>query len=72
MNIYIWLRIEHASSSYHSAGGVVVIADTLEEAVALAKVQGATIAPSEKPDHIFELDQSQEKMAIVFPDAGCC
>ena len=32
MNIYIWERVSHLTSSWHHEGGCAIVAETLEEA----------------------------------------
>ena len=70
MNVYVWERIERASNNYHPQGGVVVFANTLEEAIDMAAQKGALIANDELPD---EIRTTKGKKAIyIMPDAGCC
>ena len=72
MNIYIWPEVEKCTYSYHSGGGVVVFADTLEEAVNLANSeQGCQIKGHEMPVHVRECADG-EKLVFIMPDAGCC
>lgn len=72
MNIYIWNRVEHATNSWHPEGGVVVFADTLEEAIYLANAKdGCEIKGEEKPDEVRACSEGEKKVFIM-PDAGCC
>lgn len=71
MKIFIWRRIEKCSSYWHPEGGVVVVAENLERAKALALVNGAEIKDDEKPDAVYDVAQAEEKV-FIFPDAGCC
>jgi hypothetical protein len=72
MNVYIWQYVKQCSTSYHSGGGVVVIAETLEDAVALANSQdGCVISPDELPDEVRPC-QGGNKAIYIMPDAGCC
>jgi hypothetical protein len=70
MNLYVWPRIEHASDNYHHEGGVVVIAESLPEAVAMAASEGAMIRDDEQPAEIR--DVNGPPVCWVFIDAGCC
>ena len=72
MNVYIWKRIEQASSSYHSEGGVTAIATTEERARELALTEGAKIQRHESPDIVQAVADGAPEVAVVFPDAGCC
>ena len=73
MNIYVWHQIDKCTSSYHSEGGVVAIAESEERARELAKVEGAYIELHESPDmeHKLEDDHTAESV-YLFPNAGCC
>lgn len=70
-NLYFWEHVKHATSRYHEGGGVLVCAESLTEAIALAGEQGADLA-NEKPDEFFELKRQREKGVWIMPDAGCC
>lgn len=80
--IFIWRNVEPVSDYYHSNGGLVVIAKSLEEARGLAmeklnRVEGAATAVwlTEDPDIILPLLTGMikdEDRVLVFPDAGCC
>lgn len=73
MNVYVWREVAHVSSSYHCGGGVVVFADTLEEARTLAHAEDShcVIAETEAPDEVREC-AAGPKRAFIMPDAGCC
>jgi len=74
MKVFVWERVQHASSSYHSEGGVVVFAETEERARELANAQtgwGTEISADELPDEVREVVGGEEKVFIM-PDAGCC
>lgn len=70
MNIYVWSRIDDATSNYHTEGGIVVFANTLERAIELAKENGAMIRDDEKPDEVRKT--SGREAIYIMPDAGCC
>lgn len=71
MNLFIWERIERATSNWHPEGGIIVCAETLGQAVFLASKKGAMISENELPDIVLKNIDSNE-FCIVFPDAGCC
>jgi len=68
--VYFFLARAQVSDSYHSDGGVVVVADTPEQAVGIAnKEPGCSI--SLPADVVVECDK-HEPMLFIFPNAGCC
>jgi hypothetical protein len=72
VKVFVWRRVEEATNSYHSAGGVVVFAEDEERARLLANaVQGCSIWPDEAPDDVREC-VGGEPAVYVMPDAGCC
>lgn len=71
MNVFVWKRIKNCSDNYHSEGGVVVFAETLNRAKALAAAEGCTFADGEEPDEVRAVAGGEEKVFIM-PDAGCC
>lgn len=73
MKIFIWERVENATSNYHSGGGVVVVAETLEQAMSMAEEHGVRFGDEYDTAPIaLELSDEQEPRVFVFPDAGCC
>ena len=83
LNIYIWERVNMMSGNYHSEGGVVVVAKSLERAREIAKEHfnpeeehetltdyDTTVFDTE-PNRVFEVSSSEEYYCD-FPDAGCC
>ena len=72
MNVYIWQSVEQCSDNWHPEGGVVVFADTLEEARELANnTTGCYITDLEHPDAIRKCSKGEKKV-IIMPNAGCC
>lgn len=72
MKVFVWHRVNQCSESYHSEGGIVVFADSLERAIELAQsAPECVIAADEKPDEIREVVGGDERLFIM-PDAGCC
>jgi hypothetical protein len=73
MKVFVWERLEHATNNYHSEGGVIVVAETVERAKELAQEQGVTFGNQYDTEVIeYELVGSHEEKVIVFPDSGCC
>lgn len=74
MNVYIWQRVLQASSCYHTGGGVVVLAGSLERAREIANAEpGCAITPEEQPDEVHTLAESiVPERVFIMPDAGCC
>ena len=72
MNIYIWEYLDKVSNSYHSDGGVVVFADTEEEARKMANYEdGCVITLDKNPSHTVKCEDVK-KQVLIFPNAGCC
>ena len=70
MNLYIWERVDKCTASYHSEGGVLVIAETEAQAREFANAkEGVSIRKDEMPDHVRQVAGHQ--MVVVFPDTGC-
>lgn len=72
MKVFVWNRIENATGSYHSEGGLVVFADTEERARELANAEcDCELKTEELPDDVREVIGGVECVYIM-PDAGCC
>jgi hypothetical protein len=72
MKVFVWERIEKATDSFHSEGGLVVFAATEERARELANAQGGCeLKPTEAPDEVRDVVGGEEKVFIM-PDSGCC
>lgn len=72
MQVFVWQRIENATNNYHSAGGLVVFAETEERARELANAEsGCNLLADEVPDDVRDVAGGDEKVFIM-PDAGCC
>ena len=72
MKVFVWERVDQASSNYHSEGGVVVFAETEARAREIANKQsGCSIAENEEPDEARDVSGGNEAVYIM-PDAGCC
>jgi hypothetical protein len=74
MNVYIWKRIDQATTNYHSEGGVVAIAATEERARQLAEAseEGCRFGENEKPDVVQAVADGAPEFVYIFQDAGCC
>ncbi len=72
MNLYIWDSVRSATSNYHSEGGIVAIAETIDRAREMvAKECGPNCgALADMPDLVREC--SGPEYITVHPDAGCC
>lgn len=83
MSIYIWERVNMMSDNYHSEGGVVVVAKSLERAREIARehfnpeeehetlTDYDTTVFNTEPQKVFRVT-SKEEYYCDFPDAGCC
>lgn len=80
MKVFVWKYLDHLTSSYHSGGGLVVFADSLERAREIAVKAGEWKGYPEKkpcvqveaePDDVREVAGGEEAVYIM-PDAGCC
>lgn len=79
--IYIFEMSEGLTNSYHSGGGLVVIAENIETAHNLIKNHKTedcyrpTINlnnPISDPIFTIELKEDIQNKVFLFPDAGCC
>lgn len=81
MKLFLWEELDHLTGRYHSGGGLVIIADSIERAKEIAKehsdkyqkeTDGAPCFIIDKePDIILNTDATEEAF-YAFPDAGCC
>jgi hypothetical protein len=71
--LFIWERVNNATTSYDEGGIVVVADDILTARLMLASHAPASCgAVTEAPDHTFELAGDADPRVVIFPDAGCC
>lgn len=81
MNVYIWDRLECVSANYHSGGGLLIVAESLEAARQIiaeklddpgprypVNCDGKTVDPTV----VLPTSDNASPMMMVFPDAGCC
>jgi len=72
MKVFVWKRIDQVSDSYHSRGGLVVFAETEQQARELALAEsGCKLKPDEAPDEVRDTAGGGE-LVFIMPDAGCC
>ena len=73
--MYLWERLDDVTDYYHREAGIVVLADSFDEAKKkiLEETERKTVP---QPHFVFCLDESKEtnpaQDLFVFPDAGCC
>ena len=68
--VFIWDYVSNLTDSYHSSGGLVVIADNLQDAKILAMEQDVKF--DDETPTVYELKDIVEDEVYIFPDAGCC
>jgi hypothetical protein len=74
MKIFIFKRIEQASSSYHPEGGLVVIAQDVEAAKELLKSDEDIFITEDEWMNVeqYDLLGNPEPKFWVMEDSGCC
>lgn len=76
MNVYVWQRLKRVSGNWHSEGGVVAVAGSLDEARELARTEMSDVEEPDifaaQPDASYVIDGNPMPRVFVFPDAGCC
>lgn len=70
MNVYIWDSTWPVTDNWHADGGLLIVAESLEDARSAWK--GDVEATKADPDRIIPTQPGVEPMVLVFPDAGCC
>jgi len=71
MKVFIWEDLDEVSDNYHTGGGLVIIAESLDDAVAIV-ADKKHIKIDKPPTRIIGCADTEEKKVYVFPDAGCC
>lgn len=77
MNIYIWERIDHLTTAYHTEGGLIIITNRDPQTVWNEEANPAEYyGPNPNlqlptPDITAPINTSTERV-ILFPDSGCC
>lgn len=73
MRLFIWKSVANLTSNWHDGGGLVVVAQDLDEArKRLAETCSGCEALTADPDVVYALADAVEAATYVFPDAGCC
>lgn len=73
MKVFVWKYLDNVSYNYHTEGGLMVVAESLEEAIELAEGSGeGVVVGNEKPDFVFQVEGEATPVVVTFPDAGCC
>lgn len=72
MKVFVWEYLDEVSGAYHSDGGLLVVAETLDAAVKLAETNPYVKVGDEQPTVVYETSPDAEERVMVFPNAGCC
>lgn len=76
MTIFIFSYLDHVTNSYHSGGGLAIIAESLDAAKDIVKSIPEVVVTDDDWNlaSVYELDPNIEYQpkAWIFPDAGCC
>ena len=85
MNVYIWKHTAGVTTNWHSGGGLLIVAASLDRARALwverndapniadwERLSDPSLAVKPDPDHSLPTAPDASELVIVFPDAGCC
>lgn len=72
MKVFVWENISELTDSYHSGGGLIVFAETLERAIELAIADGVTFDESELTADDVRIVEGGEEKVYIMADAGCC
>lgn len=75
MKCFVWERIDEITDAYHDAGGLLIIAESLDNAKDLWAAERVRVGHAKReslptPDHEWPVEAAPT--VIVFPDAGCC
>lgn len=72
MNLYVWEYVDALTNNYHSGGGLVVIAGSVERAREMAMAKNVNFAEKELAPDIAAETSCDSEHCWIFPDAGCC
>jgi hypothetical protein len=82
VNVYFWENVTKLTDNYHSSGGVVIVAASLEAARDMlrdyhirdtySELVGACSAYVDEPDRVIPVGETEKPELFVFPDSGCC
>lgn len=71
MKVFVWRCLDQVSENYHPEGGLLVVAESLAEAINKAE-ENRYIKADSDPDFVYDILGAVEPVVVVFPDAGCC
>lgn len=74
MKIFIFQSVDQCSYNYHSGGGVVIIANNIEEAKKMADEKEYIELTDDdwNKAESFDLLKNEKPNIWIMPDAGCC
>jgi hypothetical protein len=72
MKVFVWEDISNLTDNYHSDGGLIVFAETVERAIEMAIEQGVTFHESELTADDVRIVGGGEEKVYIMPNAGCC
>lgn len=77
MKAFVFEDLDCVSDSYHSEGGLFIVAESIEKAKELVKQDDSILISDKEWDDVitYNLDtriKSYSERVIVFPNAGCC
>lgn len=84
MKVFIWKDVDNLTYRWHDGGGLVIVANSLEEGRDLLRsqqekkfgdrVSEACTAHEDEPDLVLSLAQGEapEPQVFIFPNVGCC
>ena len=72
MTVFVFPSIKELTDHWHTSGGAVVVANTLEDAVFELTSHGAVVTKEEEENAIGYETGDVDKNVFIFPDAGCC
>lgn len=73
MKVFVWNYISELTINYHSDGGLVVVAESLSDAIKAAEKLGVVFGVDERePTNTYETGSQHEPEVFIFPNAGCC
>jgi hypothetical protein len=74
MKIFVFENVDQLTYSYHSGGGMVIVAKDLEQAKSLIADDKDCVPTQQEWDSVivYETIYDTEPRVFIFPDAGCC
>ena len=82
MNMFLWKEDTHLTSNYHSGGGLIIFAESTQEAKEEVKRLttedrwgDSRLHPKyewRKPDLVLTVQNQVKAQTMIFPDKGCC